>query len=580
MALVRFDCYEVDLAAGQLRRHGRRIRLRDQPWQVLAMLLEHPGDVVSREDLQRRLWPHDVIVDFENNLNTAVGRLREALGDSADRPRFIETLPRRGYRFVATVSHASETLPHARVLVLPLANSTDDLSQEYFCDAVTGELISELSALAPAQLAVIARTTAMHYKGTRKDVARIGRELSLDYVVEGSVHRTDERVTLVVQLVHAAEQTDIFARRYDAPLGEMFALERAVAHAIGEQIGVVPVAERLGAGEAVGPRPPRKPTQDLVAYNSYIQGRYYLDRGESPESWKKAREFLEAAIARDPQFALAYDALAELWWTAGFFAFMPPREALSIGIVHALRAVEIDHDLAEAHALLAQYLKQLAYDWTVVEREMALALQLNPASPIVRMRHATTGLMPFGRIDEAVTELERSLELDPLAIFPRMWLEVMLGLNRQYDRAIEQGQLVLEIAPKHFLGHFAIGTVYHEAGMFDHAIAALRKAVELTGGAPLMLGWLGLAMADSSDRSGARALLDRLRKMPPGVYVPPSSFAWIHLGLGEIDEFFERMDQAVEERDHLIMAVKTYPFLDRIRNDSRYAALLRKMNLG
>jgi DNA-binding winged helix-turn-helix (wHTH) protein len=206
------------------RKHGSRIRLRDQPWQVLAMLLEHPGRVVSREDLQRRLWPHDVIVDFENNLNTAIGRLREALGDSADHPRFIETLPRRGYRFVAPVSHVPET---------------------------------------------------------------------------------------------------------------------------------------------VEPPSQKKPTQDLVAYDSYIQGRRYLDRSESPESWKKAREFLEAAVARDPQFALAYDALAELWWTAGFFAFMSPKTALSTGIVHALRAVEIDNTLAEAHALLAQYLKQLAYDWAV-----------------------------------------------------------------------------------------------------------------------------------------------------------------------------------------------------------------------
>jgi TolB-like protein len=578
MELLRFDCYEVDLEAGQLRKHGSRIRLRDQPWQVLAMLLEHPGHVVSREDLQRRLWPHDVIVDVENNLNTAIGRLREALGDSADRPRFIETLPRRGYRFVARVWHVSDTVS-VRLLVLPFVNSSEDPSQEYFADAMTAEIISELSALAPPHLAVIARTTAMHYKGTHKDVARIARELSLDYIVEGSVHRTGKCVGLAVQLVRAADQTHVFARRYDAPHAELFTLERTVAHALGDQIGVVPAADGRSPRNAVEPRLKKRPTQDLVAYNAYIQGRHYLDRGESPESWEKAREFLEAAIARDPQFALAYAGLAELWWTAGFFAFVPPKTALSIGIVHALRAVEIDNNLAEAHALLAQYLKQLAYDWTVVEREMALALQLDPASPIVRMRHASTGLMPLGRIDEAVTELERALDLDPLAIFPRAWLEVMLGLNRQYDRAIEQGRLVLEIAPRHFLGHFTIGTVYHEAGMFDEAIAALGKAVDLTGGAPLMLGWLGLALADSGDRAGARALLERLRTMPPGVYVPPSGVAWIHLGLGEIDEFFESMDQAIEERDHLIMATKTYPFLDRIRKDARYAGLLRKMNL-
>jgi TolB-like protein len=582
---LRFDCYEVDVAAGQLRKHGRRVRLRDQPWQVLAMLLEHPGQVVSREDLQRRLWPHDVIVDFENNLNTAIGRLREALGDSANDPRFIETLPRRGYRFVGMVSQAPDAAPHARLLVLPLAGTSDDPARDdsapdYFCDAMTADIISELSALAPSQLAVIARTTAMHYKGTHKDVARIGRQLRLDYVVEGSVRRTGDCVTLIVQLVRAADEAHVFARRFDAPVGEIFALERAVAHAIGEQIGVLAAGERPNDNSAAGRRLHKKPTQDLVAYNSYIQGRYHLDRGESPESWKKARALLEAAVARDPQFALGYDSLAELWWTAGFFGFMPPREALATGIVHALRAVEIDNDLAEAHALLAQYVKQLAYDWTAVEREMALALDLNPNSPIVRMRYATTMLMPFGRIDEAVAQLERSVELDPLAMFPRLWLEVMLGLSRQYDRAIDQGRLVLEIAPGHFLAHFTIGTVFHEAGMYGPALVALRQAVDLTGGAPLMLGWLGLALADSGDRAGAREIMARLRAMPPQVYVPSCSLAWIHLGLDEIDEFFTRMNQAVDERDHLIMAIKTYPFLERIRHDSRYGALLRRMNLG
>jgi TolB-like protein/tetratricopeptide (TPR) repeat protein len=580
MALLRFDCFEVDVAAGQLRKHGRRVRLRDQPWQVLATLLEHPGQVVAREDLQRRLWPNDVIVDFENNLNTAIGRLREALGDSAEHPRFIETLPRRGYRFVGTVFRAPDAAPHARLLVLPLMSTSEVPAHDCFCDAITAEIISELSALAPSQLAVIARTTAMRYKGTHKDIARIGRDLRLDYVVEGSVRRSGDCVTLIVQLVRAADETQVFARRFDAPAGEIFALERAVARAIGERIGITVVDDPADQDRAAGHLFHKKPTHDLVAYNWYIQGRYHLDRGESPESWKKAREFLEAAIARDPQFALAYDGLAELWWAAGFFGFMAPREALSTGIVHALRAVEIAPDLAEAHALLAQYVKQLAYDWNAVAREMALALKLNPNSPVVRMRYATTGLMPFGRLDEAIAELEQSVELDPLAMFPRLWLAVMLGLSRQYDRALDQGRLVLDIAPGHFLGHFTIGSIYHEAGMYEEAIASLRRSVELTGGAPLMLGWLGLALADSGECAGAREILGRLRAMPPAVYVPASSLAWIHLGLNEIDDFFARMEQAIDQRDHLIMAIKTYPFLDRIRRDSRYCGLLRRMNLA
>jgi TolB-like protein len=583
---LRFDCYEVDPTAGQLFKRGTRIHLREQSFQVLALLLERPGEVVTRDDLRRRLWPTDVFIDFENSLNTAVARLREALGDSAERPRFVETLPRRGYRFLAPVTTsvtapgpAQAPRPKARLLVLPLVNSGGDPGQEYFSDAMTEEIITELSALAPADLAVIARTTSMHYKGTSKDIARIGRELALDYVVEGSARRVDDQVCLTVQLIRVSDQSHVFGKRYDADLADIFSLQRSVARAVGERIGVCPAVEVRVAEAGRGPRQPRETLRDVAAYNSYIQGRYYLDR-PSPENWAKAREYFEAAVARDPKFALAYASLAELFWDQGLFGFMPAKETLATGILHALRAVEIDGSLAEAHALLAQFLKQLDFNWKEVEREMALALALDPSSPVVRMRHAVTGLMPFGRLDEAVADLERALDLDPLALMPRAWLSVMLWLGRQYERGIEHGRMVIELAPTQFFGHFVTGANCREAGMFDEAIAAHRRAVDLSGGLPLAVGWLGLALAESGDTAGARALYDRLRTMPPKAYVAPTSFAWIHLGLGEIDEFFEWMDRAIDARDHMITPIKTYPFLDPIRDDPRYTALLRKMNLA
>jgi len=582
---VRFDCFEVDLAGVQVRKRGTRLHLPDQQFRVLALLLQHPGHMVTRDDLRRRLWPDEAFGDFDNVLNTIVARLRDALGDSAEHPRYIETLPKHGYRFIAAVSEpvaAADAGParRPRLLVLPFVNSSGDPAQEYFADAATDEVITELAALAPSELAVIARTTAMRYKGTHKDVSRIGRELTVDYVVEGAARRVDDRLGMAVQLVRVSDRTHVFAKRYDADLGDIFNMYREVAQAIGNQIGIPSVLDDHAASAAVTARPLRKPTANLVAYNSYIQGRYHLDKGVSPASWTRARECLEDAITRDPHFASAYAALAELWWDAGFFGVVPPKESLSIGIVHAMRAVEIDASLAEAHALLAQYIKQLNYNWTEVHREMELALGLNPDSPIVLMRHAVTGLLPFGRVDEAAAELERALELDPLAVFPRFWLEVMLWLGRKYDRAIEQGRLLLDIAPAHFVAHWAIGIVYREAGMFDEAIAANRKAVDLSGSAPVMMGALGLALAQSGDKAGARALIERFRVMPPGVYVPPTSFAWIHMGLGEIDEFFEWMDRAIDERDHFVMPIKTYPFLDPVRDDPRYLGLLRKMNLA
>jgi TolB-like protein len=581
MAIVRFDCYEVDFAAGQLRKRGARIRLREQPWQILAMLLERPGEVVTREDLQSRLWPHDVIVDFERNLNTAIARLREALGDSADRPRFIETLPRRGYRFVAPVARLPETLSRLRVLVLPFVNSSADPSQDYLCDAITAEIIAELSALTPAHVDVLARTTSMHYKGTHKDVTTIARELTLGYVVEGCVRRAAGEVTIAVQLIRTADQTRVFGDRYGSKLDQIFALQSGVAHALGDQIAVVAGGRDLEERSAVEASQIKRSRRisDLVAYNLYIEGRHYLDRGESPGSWDRARECFDKSVARDPQFAAAYDGLAELWWLAGFLGQIAPAQALSIGIVHALRAVDLDNSLADAHAMLAQYRKQLTYNWSEVDREMALALELDPTSPVVRMRHAVTGLMPHARLEEAVAELERAIDIDPLAVWPRIWLVIMLWLQRRYELALEQGHLLLEIAPTNSFGHLAIGVVYREIRRFDEALTALRKAADLAGGAPMVLGWLGLALAESRDIAGARDLLARLRAMSHSTYVPASSIAHIQLGLGEVDAFFESMNRAIDERDHMVMAMKTYPFLDSIRNDPRYITLLERMNL-
>jgi TolB-like protein/tetratricopeptide (TPR) repeat protein len=583
---LRFDTFEVDLDAHQLYKRGVRIRLRDQSFRVLALLVEHAGQVITREELRQRLWGNDVFVDFENSLNTAVARLREALSDSADRPRYIETLPRLGYRFIASVTE-SPRIPTAtpllrsktRLIVLPIVNSSGDPSQEYLGDAMTDEIITALSAVAPADLGVIARTTAMHYKHTQRDVAAIARELSVDWVVEGSILPASERVTLTVHLIRATDQTRVFGQRYTAGIGDMFTVAQTVAQSFGEQIGIVhPIEERRTEAAATAPRAPQKPTEDPVAYNCYIQGRYHLWRGESPQSWAKAREYLEGAIERDPRFALAYDALAELWWTAGFFGVVAPKKTLEIGMAYAVRALEIDNSLAEGHAMLAQYRKQVDFNWAEVEREMALALDLNPNSAIVRMR-LVTSLMPFGRLDEAIAHLQFALELDPLGLFPRAWLLIMFWLSRQYGRAIDQGRVLLAMKPAHFAAHLALGCVFREARMFDDAIAALRKAAESSGDAPLILGWLGLALAESGDSAGARALLNRLRALPSTVYVPPTSLAWIHLGLGEIDEFFEWMNGAIDARDHMIMPIKTYPFLDPIRADPRFQSLLRRMHL-
>ena len=414
---LRFGEFEVDLEAGSLFNRGVRVRLRGQLFIVLAALLERAGEVVTREELQRRLWPGDTIVDFEVNLNTLVARLREALGDSAAHPRYIETLPKRGYRFLADVSErpAREAAPARRVrlAVLPFANVGGDPAEEYFSDAMTDEIITALCQIAPRELAVIARTTVLHYKRSDKDVAQIGRELDVSHLVEGAVRRDGDRVGMSVQLIQVADQTHVFARKYEAEMRDIFGAVTEAASDIAAHI-VGPAAPEDETGDKpAGGYPLRKPTGDIVAYNEYIRGRYEMSKFQA-EGFVAARRHLERAVALDPEFALAYDALAEIDWTLGYLGYIAPRQAFSDGIMRALRALEIDNSRAETHALLGAFHKTVEYNWPEVHREMALALRLDPASTLVRLHYAISELMPHGRVEEAIFEIQQAL--DPTVI--------------------------------------------------------------------------------------------------------------------------------------------------------------------
>jgi len=585
--IVRFSVYEADLDSGQLRKRGVRIKLRDQCFQVLETLLQHPGQVVSRDELRRRLWGDETIVDFENNLNTAVAQLRRALCDSSGQPRFVETLPKRGYRFVADVLvlpvEEEARKVGARLVVLPFLNLSGDPAQEYFSDAVTDELITALAGLAPEQLAVIARTTAMHYKGSRKVIARIARELSVDYVVEGGVSRVEDRVAFNVQLITTSDETHLLSKKYEAGMREVFSLYSSIAQEIAGHVSVV--AEGIRGGTIPTGRIRRKPTEDLAAYNEYIQGRHQMWKW-TPEGIAKAKEHFEAALARDPEFALACDGLAELYWYLGFWGFAPSRETDRVGRFYVLRALEIDPTLAETHALLSCYPKQLYpngelryFDWPVQQQDLAHARELDPTSPEVRLRYAIIEMI-LGHTVQAAAELEKALEVDPLSANLRGWLAQVLCLGRDYERALEEAHRLAELHPENHTAHAVLGFVYMAVQKYENSAAELRKAVELSGGgAPVVLGWLGLSLGLGGRTADARAVFDRLKAMAEQGYVPPTCFAWLHLGLGDIDEAFRWMDHAVDSADRMMAAIRTYPFLDPFRTDPRFTALLSKINL-
>ena len=472
-------------------------------------------------------------------------------------------------------------------MVLPFVNLSGDPAQEYFSDAMTDELITALASLVPEQLAVIARTTAMRYKGSHKDVARIGRELNVDYVVEGGSAHDNDHTAINVQLIQTSDQVHLFARRYEAGLRDIFHVQSSVAQDIATHIGAPGVADEVHARLSWA-RSRRKPTENLSAYNEYIQGRYLAER-LIPEEMAKAKQHFEGAIGRDPEFALAHMALADLYSWLGYKGYMRPRDAYAIGVTYALRAVEIDDTLAEAHAVLAEYHKQLDYDWPAAEREMARALELNRTSPFVRFCHALVILMPHNRIDEAVAELEGALESDPLAVGTRCWLGIMLLLAREYDRAIDEARVMLELEPNSCWPPFITGIAYRQKyfeesvrgnvrpDFAEKAIAGHRRAVELAPGADHLLAWLGFALGVCGRKAEARAVLEQFQRSER--YILPTNFAHVHLGLGEIDAAFEWFDRAVEERDQNMMPILSYAHFDPLREDPRFAALLRKMNL-
>jgi TolB-like protein/Flp pilus assembly protein TadD len=591
--VVSFSRFEADLDSGQLRKNGTRIRLRPQCFQVLIWLIEHAGQVVTREELRRKLWPDEVFVDFEKSLNTAVAQLREVLGDSAEHPRFIETLPRRGYRFIAEVrtrppATAGQELRRARLIALPFVNLSGDPAQEYLNDGLTDELITLLANLSPKRLAVIARTTAMHYKGSHKDVAAIDRELGVDYVVEGALHHAGEQIAINVQLIRTSDQAHVFARRYEADRGDMFHMLNSLAQDLAVYIDAPGVAAKIREGSSQTQRR-RKPTEHPGAYNEYIQGQYLIQRGTA-EAIAGARQHFDQAIKRDPEFALAHIALADLYSWLGYGGYMRPRDAFSIGITYAMRAVEIDDTLAEAHVVLAEYHKQLCYNWPAARREMARALELNPSSPFVRCRHAVVTLMPHNRMDEAVAQIEGSLESDPLSGFARTWLGVIQLLRRDYEQAIREAHALQDLEPASCWPHFVIGAAYRQQyvdavtvghsrpDLAAEAVSEHMKAYELAPRTDFLLGWLGLALGVCGRKDEARAVLEQLQQC--GHYTLPTNFAHVYLGLGEIDAAFEWLDRAVEESDQLIMPILSYAHYDPIRLDPRFAALLYKMNLN
>jgi TolB-like protein len=568
---LRFGAFELDERARELRTGTTRIRLQEQPFEILRQLLRRPGEVVTREELRRQLWPDGTYVDFEHSLNAAVKRLRAALGDDADNPRFVETLPRRGYRFVGppadldgpSVPAPQPSAPRVRLAVLPFSNLGDE-RHEYFGDGLHEELISQLGGLCRGRLGVLARWSSIVFKGTPLRARDIGEALRADYLLEGSVRHEDDRVRVTARLIETSGETQIWAEMYD----------RHLTHCLTVQSDVAAQIARALAAELVPDERARTTTAASAAYQAYLKGRYFWNKTED-QAIDQAIAYYEEALSLDASFGPAAAALARARIARAEHYLEMPRLALASAREAAERALEIDGSLYEAHLALAETQRMLDFDWVGAEASYLKALALNPSSESAHRAYALL-LSALGRHREAVRESDRAIELDPLCLVvggAAAWVAYASG---DYPAAIEIARNTIDMDPEFVRARRVLAAAYLQSGRIGDAVQELETSAALTDH-PVLLAWLAHARAITGRTHDAQDIVARM--LTQGGYRQQYALAIAYVGLGNIDEAFEALDVACLDRDPLLSHIAVEPRFDHLRSDSRFTALLARMGL-
>ncbi len=464
------------------------------------------------------------------------------------------------------------------IAVLPFLNLSSDIENEYFSDGLAEEIINALTRI--GNLRVTARTSAFAFRGARQDVRQIGETLNVTSVLEGSVRKAGNRVRVSVQLIGVADGSNLWSERFDREMTDVFEIQDEISQSIVNKLKVR-LTSQSGSGNDFTP-PPAPPvkryTENLEAYNLYLKGRYELYK-MTREGLDTSKQHFEEAIRLDPNYALAHDGLAYCWYTEGFLGFVAPKEAMPKAKASVRRAIELDESVAEAHATLGVILALYDWDWIGAERELMRSIELNDASPVARDLYAFYYLRPVGRIEEAVVEVQSALSLDPLSVLFRVHLGFLYYLQHQYEHSIAQFRKVLEMNPQYYLAHAMMGTVYAQAQNFDEALACYAKARLADADSKFVDSLEAMTLALANRRVEATALLDSITRRAVNDYISPVSIAYVRTALGDRDGAFENLDRAVFDRDPNILGLKSNPIFDGLREDRRYHALLRKMQL-
>ena len=609
---------ELDLARYELRRGGRVERLEKLPMELLILLAARRGQLVTRAEILERLWGKDVFVDADAAINTAVRKVRRALGDDPDTPQFLETVVGKGYRFVGPITVIPGATPSApdgaaqtsrrsvlgrwalvtvvlatlivallaglgrvgsrrgpameSVAVLPFENIGGDPDAEYLSDGISESLINRLSRL--PHLKVIARASVFRYKGKRPDLASVARELGVRAVVSGRVAQRGDGFSLSVELMDARENKQLWGATYNRPSSDLVVAHEELAAEVAEKLRLelTPSERTLLA---------KRDTADPEAYRLYLRGRY-LSNERTEAALGKAIDYFQEAIARDPRYALAYSGLADVHCTmaTSYNKRVAPREAYALARAAALRAVEIDAELSEAHASLGQILVQFDWDWAGAEREFRRALELN-ASNGVALHWRSHCYLALGRFDESARDSLRALDTDPVSVMLNIHLGEHHHLARQYDLAIEQYRRALELSPNHPNARPLLALVYEAKGTYAHAIAELEEAQPFWAGTSRVRGPLGRVYGLAGRRAEAlRVLQELMRERAGPKYIAADDIAAVDIGLGETDRAFEWLQRACDERATALVNLKVEPAFDGLRGDRRFADLLRCVGLS
>jgi len=538
--------------------------------------------VVTREELQQRIWPSDTFVDLDHGLYNAIKKLREAMGDSADTPRYIETLSRRGYRFIAPLigpapepggSARAADAPRDSIAVLPFLNLSADVENEFFVDGITEEIINALAQI--EQLHVVARGSAFSFKGKHIDLRIIGEQLNVRTILEGSVRRAGNRLRITAQLVNAADGYHLWSERYDREMEDIFEVQDAIARSIAERLKVTLAGDQQARLVKAG-------TENLEAYKLYLKGRVLLYRRAAGLAIPRALECFKQAVALDSEYAPAWAGLADAYTMLDFYGFSRPEGRAPRGKQPAKRAVELDPGLGEAHSALACVYLMSDSDLAEAEKEFLCALELNPRYIQARAWYALFYLqLARGRLEEGISQAKLAMESDPLSGYAHAMLGMTYSVAGRYAEALQTLQRGVELEPESFLPRWSMHWTSHLSGRFAEAVAAGEEVLASSGRHPWAMATLAVILADWGKPAAAEALYVELMARAGRGYVQPSQLAIVAAAAGRQDEALRYARESVEIRDASVIWFSKYlPYTARLRADPRFQEILLKFGTG